>query len=45
MTGTILYSVDKPSVLVSLLATEDDVFKEANINLSPEQKKLLLWHY
>ena len=45
MTGTLLYSVDEPSVLVSSSAAEAAVFKQANINLSPEQKELLLWHY
>ena len=45
MTGTILHSVDEPLVMVSSLAAEDVVFKQANISLSPEQKELLLWHY
>ena len=45
MTGTLLHSVDGPSVMVSPSAAEDAVFKQANINLSPEQKELLLWHY
>ena len=33
MTGTTLHSVDEPSVLVSSSASEDAVFKQANINL------------
>ena len=39
MTGIILHSVDELSVLVSSLVLEDAVFKQTNINLSPEQKK------
>ena len=45
MIGTILHSVDQPSVLISSSASEDVVSKQANINLSPEQQELLLWHY
>ena len=45
MISTILHSVDELSVLVSSSASEDAVFKQANINLSPEQRELLLWHY
>ena len=46
MTGTLLHSVDEPSsIMVSPFAAEDAVFKQANINLSLKQKKLLLWHY
>ena len=42
MTGTILHSVDEPSVLTSPSASEDAVLKQDNINLSPEQRELLL---
>ena len=46
MTGTLFHSVvDGPSIMVSPSAAEDAVFKQAHINLSPEQKELLLWHY
>ena len=45
MTGTLFHSVDEPSIMVSPSAAEDAVFKQVNINLSPEQKELLLWHY
>ena len=45
MTGTLFQSVDELSIMVSPSAAEDAVFKQININLSPEQKELLLWHY
>ena len=46
MTGALFHSVvDGPSIMVLPSAAEDAVFKRANINLSPEQKELLLWHY
>ena len=45
MTSTLLYSVDEPSVMVSPSAEEDAVFMQANINLSPGHKELLLWYY
>ena len=43
MTGTILYLVETPSVLVS--ASKDAVLKQNNVNLTSEQRELLLWHY
>ena len=45
MTGPLLHYVDEPSVFTSPSASEDAVFKQSNINLSPEQRELLLWHY
>ena len=45
MTGTLFHSVAEPSVFVLPTASEDAVFKQANINLSPDQRELLLWHY
>ena len=31
--------------MISPSSSEDAVFKQTNINLSPEQRELLLWHY
>ena len=36
MTGTLLHSVTEPSVFTSPIASEDTVFKQANINLFPD---------
>ena len=43
VTSTLLHSVDEQSVFTS--SSEDAVLKQANIKISPEQGKLLLWYY